>query len=187
VADLAPWARRPEDELTRTEEEERVSRRNRRGAALGYALAVLLVVFGYAGFGVSGLLVVLSVVAVGVLVVLVGVVAEPTPRPRRPRRSRWVEAPYPSFEEVRQQLSWGQVSPRHFDLTTCPLLQRVLADRLAERHGVDLYRQPERARALVGEDAWPWLDPAREPSRDSQPPGVDDRTLAMLVTRLEEV
>jgi hypothetical protein len=65
------------------------------------------------------------------------------------------------------------------------MLVRLMANRLADHHGIDLQSSPEAARALVGEDVWWWLDPDREPERSSQPPGVDVATLGRLVTRLE--
>lgn len=62
-----------------------------------------------------------------------------------------------------------------------PHLQRLFAAQLAARHGTDLYRAPERARALVGAELWPWIDPAELPPRPSVPEGV----LRALLGRLE--
>ncbi|WP_328461681.1 hypothetical protein [Streptomyces sp. NBC_00448] len=62
-----------------------------------------------------------------------------------------------------------------------PHLQRLFAARLAARHGTDLHRAPERARALVGAELWPWIDPAELPPRPSVPEGV----LRALLERLE--
>jgi hypothetical protein len=77
------------------------------------------------------------------------------------------------------------VSPRHYDVVTRPLLQDLMASRLAERHGVDVHRSPDAARALLGADVWEWLDPARPASSISRPPGLDPRVLVTLVDRLE--
>jgi hypothetical protein len=65
------------------------------------------------------------------------------------------------------------------------LLVRLAAARLADLQRVDLRTQPEAARALLGADVWPWVDPLREVSRDSQPPGVGRETLTRVVDRLE--
>jgi hypothetical protein len=62
-----------------------------------------------------------------------------------------------------------------------PQLQRLFAARLAEVHGVELFRDPVRAAALVGPDLWPWLDPAAAPPR----PVLDEPTLRALLDRLE--
>lgn len=62
-----------------------------------------------------------------------------------------------------------------------PQLQRLFAARLAAGHGTDLYRAPERARALVGDDLWPWIDPSQPPPERAIPPAV----LRALVARLD--
>jgi hypothetical protein len=72
-------------------------------------------------------------------------------------------------------------------MVTRPLLVRLMASRLADRHGVDLHRHPEQAKAIVGDDLWWWLDPSRPVEGSSQPPGVDAGTLTRLVERLEKL
>ncbi len=42
-----------------------------------------------------------------------------------------------------------------------PELQRLYAVRLAEKHGVSLFREPDKAAALIGPELWPWIDPSR--------------------------
>ena len=42
-----------------------------------------------------------------------------------------------------------------------PELQRLYAVRLAEKHGVSLLKEPEKAAALIGPELWPWIDPSR--------------------------
>jgi hypothetical protein len=156
-----------------------------RGAALlmvGSAVAVLLA-YGTAGF--AGLVVALSAVAViCLLVAVLGVPASP-PRPQPRRRLPSFDEPYPTFQQVSEQLSWSQVSPRHYDLVTRPLLVRLLASRLAEHHGIDLHESPDAARAVVGDELWWWVDPARPAEGSSQPPGVDVGILTRIVARLE--
>jgi hypothetical protein len=39
-------------------------------------------------------------------------------------------------------------------------LTRLAAARVAERHGVNLYRDPQAAARLIGTDLWPLVDPA---------------------------
>lgn len=136
--------------------------------------------------GAAGLLVALSVLAgVAVLVLVLLLPAAPPPRRRRKPGPPVENAPYGSFREVAEKLSWAAVSPRHYDAVTRPLLTGLAAARLADHHRVDLYADPDAARALLGEDVWPWVDPSREPSRDSQPPGVGPETLTRVVERLE--
>jgi len=77
--------------------------------------------------------------------------------------------------------SLGDEGEFHFATTLRPQLQRLFAARLAERHGVDLHRGPERARALVGAELWPWLDPAAPPPE----PRLTEPALRALLDRLE--
>ncbi|MFF8731973.1 hypothetical protein ACF073_36680 [Streptomyces sp. NPDC015171] len=69
----------------------------------------------------------------------------------------------------------------HLDTVMRPQLQRLFAARLAERHGVALYRSPQRARALVGADLWPWVDPGATAPQPTLPEPV----LRALLDRLE--
>lgn len=62
-----------------------------------------------------------------------------------------------------------------------PQLQRLFAARLAERHGVEPHHSPERARALVGPELWPWIDP----EGDAPEPAVSETVLRALLDRLE--
>jgi len=76
-----------------------------------------------------------------------------------------------------------------------PVLEHVLAARLAERHAVNLYTEPDKARqAFCGTrgDAslWSWIDPAQALDADeraSHKHGISRRTLARLITRLEQL
>ncbi|MGH8940950.1 MAG: hypothetical protein ACRDV2_16620, partial [Actinomycetes bacterium] len=118
---------------------------------------------------------------------LLVVPAAPPLPPERGRLADLANVPYRSYRQIAERLSWAGVSPRHYDLSARPLLQRLLASRLAERHGIDLRRSPEAARALVGDDLWHWLDPARRVDTDSEPPGIDQGMLDRIVERLESL
>lgn len=143
---------------------------------------------GAATAGAAGLVVAASVGAG--LVVLVAALALPAaPLPRRPARP---VPPDPAqvfrgFAQVSEALSWAAVSPRHYDLTTRPVLTRIAAARLAERHGVDLYADPDRARALVGEDVWAYVRPVPEPATRAHGPGVPPAVLTRIADRLEQL
>ncbi|MEV7546736.1 hypothetical protein [Streptomyces sp. NPDC089915] len=69
----------------------------------------------------------------------------------------------------------------HLRTVMRPQLQRLFAARLAERHGVAMYRDAERARALVGTELWPWIDPGTPAPRPTLPEAV----LRSLLDRLE--
>ncbi|NUP54161.1 MAG: hypothetical protein HOW97_43615 [Catenulispora sp.] len=71
-------------------------------------------------------------------------------------------------------------------------LTRLAAARLAERHGVNLYRDPQTAAALIGADLWPLVDPAmlrtqQAPYAGWRPHDVPVRAVLELVDRLEQL
>jgi len=86
-----------------------------------------------------------------------------------------------------------------------PVLEHLLAARLAERHGVHLYQDPDAARRLLcrrprDADLWPWIEPVPKPpeapegaeqetraSKAGTEPGIPRRTLARLIDRLERL
>jgi hypothetical protein len=76
-----------------------------------------------------------------------------------------------------------------------PALEHVLAARLAERHAVNLYTEPEQARQVfcrtrADASLWPWIDPAQALDADArarQKRGISRRALARLITRLEQL
>jgi hypothetical protein len=79
-----------------------------------------------------------------------------------------------------------------YDAELRPALQRLLAARLAERHGVSLYADPAAARRLLisgrrDEALWFWLDPERAAETDPRRPGIPPRSLAAILDRLERL
>ena len=189
VADLRRvWRRDPQEFGYLDEDDLRAIERGRRAAGVLLVLSALAVVASYLVGGFAGLVASLSGLAVlAMMVAALGMPVAPARHRRRRRRSPPFDEPYPTFQHVSEQLSWAQVSPRHYDMMTRPLLVRLMASRLADHHGIDLHRSPELARAVVGEDVWWWLGPTRPAEGSSQPPGVDVATLTRLVERLERL
>ncbi|NUR59802.1 MAG: hypothetical protein HOV87_14195, partial [Catenulispora sp.] len=71
-------------------------------------------------------------------------------------------------------------------------LTRLAAARLAEQHGVNLYRDPTTAAALIGADLWPLVDPALITTEQAKPdwrrpPVVSVRAVTELIERLERL
>lgn len=71
-------------------------------------------------------------------------------------------------------------------------LTRLAAARVAERHGVNLYRNPQAAARLIGTDLWPLVDPAALAAPGTaqpagRPPEVPLRAVAELIERLERM
>ncbi|QNP74784.1 hypothetical protein IAG44_38610 [Streptomyces roseirectus] len=77
--------------------------------------------------------------------------------------------------------SFADDGEAHFATVMRPQLQRLFAARLAQRHGVAMYRNPGRARSLVGAELWPWIDPGATAPRSTLPEPV----LRSLLDRLE--
>jgi hypothetical protein len=76
-----------------------------------------------------------------------------------------------------------------------PVLEHVLAARLAENHAVNLYTDPDRARKAFcrtrgDQFLWQWIDPSQAldaSDRARARHGISRRTLARLITRLEQL
>ena len=67
-----------------------------------------------------------------------------------------------------------------------PLLRQVAAERLYGLHGVDLDRDPERARPLLGDELWEVVRPDRQVGRRAGP-GLPPAELVEHVARLEQL
>jgi hypothetical protein len=154
--------------------------------AAGFGLAAGFVVAGPAGLIVAGT----GLAAVAMLAV------RATLGPGETRRaavrdqgagSGGVADPFRAYRKIAADLGWAGVSRRHYDHAVRPLVARLAAAALADRHRIDMAREPGRARRLAGEDLWPLIDPARPASTDDRAPGVDRATLIRIVDRLEDL
>jgi len=95
--------------------------------------------------------------------------------------------PAPSYDAVRHALRLGAHSRREFDFGMRRRLERIASTRLVDAYGVDLHRDPDRARILLGPEAWELLDPRRPVSGDRGGGGVSLATIKRLVDRLERL
>jgi len=103
-------------------------------------------------------------------------------------RSRATPAPEPSaFAEVERQLQLGLAFADHAHRTLVPLLRSAAAARLSMRHGIELERQPDAARRLLGEQTWNLVRPDRPAPADGLGPGPREEDVAAVVTRLESL
>lgn len=93
-------------------------------------------------------------------------------RSRAPALGRWQHVVAATLEDD---------SEEHLRTVMRPQLQRLFAARLAERHSVAMYRNPQRARALVGAELWPWIDP----EATAPQPTLPEHVLRSLLDRLE--
>jgi hypothetical protein len=147
-----------------------VKRRRLALAAAIVGIAAVLVC-GYAAAGPTGLIDAATVAAVGVLIVVRGTIRGEKPRLVLPKKIRTAlvrrpavsAAEFPAYEKIFSDLSWAQVSWRHYQHPLRPMLAR-----LAEALG--------RQQAVAAELA---------AVRDPDAPGPDLATLDRIITKLE--
>ena len=86
---------------------------------------------------------------------------------------------------MERELVLGIADADHAHRKLLPLLRAAAAARLAARHGFELDRRPEAARALLGEDVWDLLRPDRPAPADRHGPGVPRAQIAAVIERVE--
>jgi hypothetical protein len=107
--------------------------------------------------------------------------AEPVPLQRPPRSQRFGQ-----LESVADALDLAEVSSFDLHNTLRPIVREIAAARLA-RHGVSLDRQPERAREVLGAQAWDLVRPDREAPARGSGRGCSRDDLRAIVDSLEAV
>jgi hypothetical protein len=171
-------------------------------AAAGYALA-----------GPRALPVVLLVAAAAALVALRGLLPPVEPPPPVDGGADTISTGWSSYRYWRSvsDLRDGVAARAAYEMRLRPALEHLLAARLAERHGINLYNDPAQARRLLcragrDDDLWAWIDPAQaglEPAGGpaagdlpqtpaglrtaAEQPGIPRRTLERLINRLEQL
>jgi hypothetical protein len=75
----------------------------------------------------------------------------------------------------------------HLHTRLRPILREIAAHRLSMRFGVDLDRDQERARELIGADAWELVRPGRPPPGDRLAAGPPASHLSKVVEELERI
>jgi hypothetical protein len=89
----------------------------------------------------------------------------------------------PELVRIEREITLGASSAGHLHLRLLPLLREVASAKL----GVDLELRPERAKTLLGDDAWKLLRPDRPPPEDRIAPGLPLRRIRALVDTLERL
>ena len=88
---------------------------------------------------------------------------------------------------MERELLLGIAEAEHAHRRLLPLLRSAAAARLAARHGFELERRPEAARALLGEDVWELLRPDRPAPEDRHGPGVPQGQIAAVIETVESL
>ena len=148
----------------------------------------------YAVAGWAGLAVVAVATAAGVMVLLRFLLPQLTPDVAKQAKEKPRARPLTGYSHRRFVVHNAMISQGYYDSELRPVLEHLLAARLAERHGVHLYQDPDAARRLLcrnPRDAglWRWIDPRIRPqTRESRERrGIPRHTLARLIDRLEKL
>jgi hypothetical protein len=160
------------------------------------AVAVAAVMLaGAALAGWAGVATVAIAVAVLSMVVLRGLLPRSALQSVRRARDKQGSRMIAGYGQRRFIVVSSTDSRAFYEADLRPVLEHLLAARLAERHGVNLYTDPAAARTAFcqtrGDEAlWHWVDPAQslpagDPGREKH--GIPRRTLARLVNRLEQL
>jgi hypothetical protein len=172
-------------------------RRARPELVIVAVLVVVAAVSGLALAGWPGLAIVATVTAVLMLAEVRGL----APRPAAAATRKALESDTPTMRSVtgysqrRFLVASGISSKSFYESDLRPVLEHLLAARLSERHGINLYTDPAAARAAfiqapADESLWRWVDPATASAGQSaarEGHGIPRRTLARLIDRLEHL
>ena len=158
------------------------------------AAVTVAAVAAYAIAGWAGLAVVAVATAAGVMVLLRFLLPQLTPDAAKQAKEKPRARPLTGYSHRRFVVHNAMISQGYYDSELRPVLEHLLAARLAERHGVHLYQDPDAARRLLcrnPRDAglWRWIDPGTRPQAREGPErrGIPRHTLARLIDRLEKL
>ncbi len=160
--------------------------------------AITVVVAALAGAAVSGwpgVVVVAAAAAVLALIAARGTIPRSSARASRRAKAKPQARPISGYGQRRFIVATSLTSRGLYESDLRPVLEHILAARLADDHGVNLYTEPEAARKAfcrtrADESLWPWIDPAQALNTDDRHrrlQAIPRRTLARLITRLEQL
>jgi len=159
-------------------------------------LVAAAAVAGYVMADWAGLSVVVIAAAAIALLVLRALLPQLTPDQAKKAREKPTARTLSGYSHRRFVVRTASSSLAFYNSELRGVLEHLLAARLAERHGVNLYQDPAAARGLLcrsPRDArlWAWIDPATRPTEParghSEQPGIPRHTLARLIDRLEQL
>ena len=163
-------------------------------APAGLATLVLLVValFWPATLpaALRAYILVLGLLAVWVFARRLAAVAPPadeTPLARARRRTVPPSARPEELERLAATIRFAAGSGAEAHQRLRPLLREIAAQRLAERRGIMMDKDPTAARAALGETAWEWLRPERPAPLRRGGRGLSTAALRAIVDALEKV
>jgi hypothetical protein len=149
---------------------------------------------GGAVAGWPGAVTALIAAATLAMVVLRGLVPHSAAQSVRLAKEKQVARSVTGYPQRRAVVTSSLSSRAFYEADLRPVLEHLLAARLAEKHAINLYQDPAAAhaafcRSRADEALWSWVDPAQAlppDHRDLQRYGIPRRTLARLIDRLEQ-
>jgi hypothetical protein len=155
---------------------------------------------GYVMASWSGLAVVAVAAAAVAMVALRALLPPATPDQARKAREKALARPLSGYSHRRFIVQTASSSLGFYQTELRPVLEHLLAARLAERHRINLYQDPDAARRLLcrhprDADLWAWIDPDPKTTRPAattvrdhtEGHGIPRHTLARLIDRLEKL
>jgi len=85
------------------------------------------------------------------------------------------------LRQLERRLQAANVDGAKFDWSLRPLLAQLAAERLRHRHAINIRREPEAARAMLGEQLWQMIST----QSDEPSPALSKRQLTALVEAIE--
>jgi hypothetical protein len=148
----------------------------------------------YAFAGLAAALIAVTFSSVIIMLLLRGLVppaSTPPPPLEQDRPGDRAATSFFGFWRKRAVLVEGTDRLSAYDLELRETLQHLLAARLAERHDVSLYSDPQRSKQVFlggqADELWYWLDPERPAETDKTRRGIPVRTLTAIIERLERL
>jgi hypothetical protein len=135
------------------------------------------------------------------LLVLAAVIMLALFRAARALRARYAESPFelavaalrapdetdPAPLSTEREVELSRIEAVHFHVRARPLLREIAAHRLRTKYGVELDREPERARELLPADVWEVVRPERPFPTDRLAPGPSYAEQRKLLDGLERI
>lgn len=145
--------------------------------------------------GWSGVVVVAAATTVIAVLLLRAVLPRSAPQTLRLQKDKQREQSISGYAQRRFVVATSLSSRPMYEGDLRPVLEHILAARLAENHAVNLYTEPAKAkkafcRGRADEKLWSWIDPGQALDADeraARPRGIPSRTLSRLITRLEQL
>jgi hypothetical protein len=161
-------------------------------AAIAVGVAALA---GAAVAGWPGVYIVAAVTAVIALLLLRGIIPRSAAQTLRQKRDKQRARAITGYAQRRFIVSTSLTSRPVYEADLRPVLEHILAARLAENHAVNLYTEPDKARRTFcrtrgDESLWRWIDPGQRLDADeraNQRHSISGRAMNRLITRLEQL